>query len=62
MDQADANGLQVRTELQADCLAGVWANRAQAKWNFIEPGDVDPAIQTASVRATASATTAKATL
>lgn len=48
MDQADANGLQVRVELQADCLAGVWANRAQAKWNFIEPGDVEAALQTAS--------------
>jgi predicted metalloprotease len=48
MDQADANALQVRVELQADCLAGVWAKRAQAKWNFIEPGDVDAALQTAS--------------
>jgi len=35
-------------ELQADCLAGVWANRAQAKWQFIEPGDVESALQTAS--------------
>jgi predicted metalloprotease len=48
MEQADANALQVRVELQADCLAGVWANRAQAKWNFIEPGDVESALQTAS--------------
>jgi predicted metalloprotease len=48
MEPADANALQVRVELQADCLAGVWANRAQAKWNFIEPGDVDSALQTAS--------------
>jgi uncharacterized protein len=46
--QAEANSLQVRVELQADCLAGVWANRAQAKWQFIEPGDVDSALQTAS--------------
>src|SRR6516162_7434115 len=48
MDQTEANSLQVRVELQADCLAGVWANRAQAKWQFIEPGDVDSALQTAS--------------
>jgi uncharacterized protein len=48
MGQTDANGLQVRVELQADCLAGVWANRAQAKWQFIEPGDVESALQTAS--------------
>jgi uncharacterized protein len=47
-DKADANALQVRVELQADCLAGVWANRAQAKWQFIEPGDVEAALQTAS--------------
>jgi predicted metalloprotease len=48
MDKPDANALQVRVELQADCLAGVWANRAQAKWQFIEPGDVEAALQTAS--------------
>ena len=48
MDQTEANSLQVRVELQADCLAGVWANRGQAKWDFIEPGDVDSALQTAS--------------
>jgi uncharacterized protein len=48
MDKAEANALQVKVELQADCLAGVWANRAQAKWQFIEPGDVEAALQTAS--------------
>jgi uncharacterized protein len=48
MDKTDANALQVRVELQADCLAGVWANRAQAKWQFIEPGDVEAALQTAA--------------
>jgi predicted metalloprotease len=48
MGQAEANSLQVRVELQADCLAGAWANRAQAKWQFIEPGDVEAAMQTAS--------------
>jgi predicted metalloprotease len=42
------NQLQVRVELQADCLAGVWANRAQQKHNFLDPGDVDQALQTAS--------------
>jgi len=46
--QAQANAIQVRVELQADCLAGVWANRAQKKHNFLDPGDVDQALQTAS--------------
>ncbi len=38
----------MRVELQADCLAGVWANRAQQKHKFLDPGDVDEALQTAS--------------
>ena len=46
--RAEANRLQVRVELQADCLAGVWANRAQQAHNFLDPGDVDQALQTAS--------------
>ena len=48
MAQAESNSLQVRVELEADCLAELWANRAQAKWQFIEPGDVESALQTAS--------------
>jgi hypothetical protein len=48
MDQVEANNLQVRVELQADCLAGIWANRGQARWRFVEPGDVEAALQTAS--------------
>jgi uncharacterized protein len=46
--KAQANALQVRIELQADCFAGVWANRAQQKHDFLDPGDVDQALQTAS--------------
>jgi predicted metalloprotease len=48
MDQAEANSLQVRVELQADCFAGVWAHHAEDKWRLIEPGDVESALQTAS--------------
>jgi predicted metalloprotease len=48
MDKVEANQLQVRVELQADCLAGVWANRSEQQWQFIEPGDVEAAMQTAS--------------
>jgi uncharacterized protein len=46
--KAEQNALQVRVELQADCLAGIWANRAQRKHNFLDPGDIDQALQTAS--------------
>jgi predicted metalloprotease len=46
--RTEVNRLQVRVELQADCYAGVWANRAQAKHHFLDPGDVDQALQTAS--------------
>jgi predicted metalloprotease len=44
----DSNGLQVRVELQADCLAGVWANRQQQKEAFLDPGDVEAGLTTAS--------------
>jgi predicted metalloprotease len=46
--KAAANRIQVRIELQADCLAGVWANRSNQRWRTIEPGDIDAALQTAS--------------
>ena len=46
--RTEANALQVRIELQADCFAGIWANHAQAKHKFLDPGDVDQALQTAS--------------
>jgi uncharacterized protein len=46
--RAAVNRLQVRVELQADCFAGIWANRAQQKHSFLDPGDVDQALQTAS--------------
>jgi predicted metalloprotease len=46
--QTEANALQVRVELQADCFAGIWAHHAQQKHSFLDPGDVDQALQTAS--------------
>jgi hypothetical protein len=46
--KVEANQLQVRVELQADCLAGVWAYHARRKRDFLEPGDVDAALQTAT--------------
>jgi predicted metalloprotease len=48
MDKVEANQLQVRVELQADCLAGMWAHHSQKEWRFIEQGDVEAAMQTAS--------------
>jgi predicted metalloprotease len=48
MDKVEANQLQVRVELQADCLAGVWAHHSEQDWKFIEPGDVEAAMQTAA--------------
>jgi predicted metalloprotease len=58
MDQVDAvrqrvserqgNAIQVRVELQADCFAGVWANKAQEAKNIFEPGDIESALNAAS--------------
>ena len=47
-DRAGANRIQVRVELQADCFAGIWANKAEQRWKFMDPGDIDAALQTAS--------------
>jgi predicted metalloprotease len=43
-----ANAIQVRVELQADCYAGVWAKQSNTKYNFLDPGDIDAALQTAA--------------
>jgi predicted metalloprotease len=48
MGDRDRNALQVRVELQADCLAGVWANRSQQKWHNLDQSDIQAALQTAS--------------
>src|SRR5262249_54224923 len=42
-----ANERSVRLELQADCLAGVWGNRA-ARRNVLEPGDVEEGLRAAA--------------
>ncbi|HEY1780327.1 MAG TPA: neutral zinc metallopeptidase [Roseiarcus sp.] len=47
VSQTQANALSVRIELQADCLAGVWANHADKKWKILEPGDIEKALATA---------------
>jgi predicted metalloprotease len=50
MSKRDANALSVRVELQADCFAGVWANRAEQKsgGKMIDDKDVDQALAAAS--------------
>lgn len=45
--RAQANKLSVLQELQADCFAGVWANRNQQRVQFLEAGDIDEAINAA---------------
>ena len=43
-----ASGLLVRQELQADCLAGVWAHHAQRRLDWLEPGDLEEALNAAN--------------
>lgn len=47
--QVDYNKLSVKLELQADCFAGVWANHAHRMRNILEPGDVEEALNAASM-------------
>lgn len=42
--EASGNALTVRLELQADCLAGVWASSVD---HILEPGDIDEALNAA---------------
>ena len=44
---AQANALSIRTELQADCYAGVWAHSAYTR-DLLEPGDLDEALTAAA--------------
>jgi predicted metalloprotease len=46
--EAEGNALSVRQELQADCFAGVWVNRAHSERQVLEPGDAEEALTAAS--------------
>ena len=47
-DQPRANAYQVRMELQADCLAGVWASLNDQVKSRLQPGDVEAGLNAAA--------------
>jgi len=48
LSQREANRLEVRLELQADFLAGIWAHHAQRMKNILEEGDIQEGMNAAS--------------
>jgi uncharacterized protein len=48
LSKTEANRMQVRVELQADCFAGVWAAKADRQSRILESGDVEAALKTAA--------------
>ncbi|MCU0540540.1 MAG: zinc metallopeptidase [Desulfobacterales bacterium] len=49
VSESEANRLSVMMELQADCLAGVWAHHADRARQILEAGDVEEALNAASM-------------
>jgi predicted metalloprotease len=47
VSEAQGNALSVRVELQADCFAGVWAQRSQESKKWLDPGDIEAAMNAA---------------
>ncbi len=48
VSETEYNKLSVRLELQADCLAGIWAHHADRSRKILESGDVEEALGAAS--------------
>jgi len=46
--EREANALSVRLELQADCLAGIWASFANRERKILEPGDIEEGLNAAA--------------
>ena len=47
LSQSQNNAISVRVELQADCLAGVWAHHSQQSKQWLDPGDIEAAMNAA---------------
>lgn len=48
VNEAKANALSVRQELQADCFAGIWAHNADRMRDLLESGDLEEALNAAT--------------
>ncbi len=48
VSESEGNALSVRQELQADCLAGVWAHHANRRRQLLEPGDLEEGLRAAA--------------
>ena len=48
VSERENNALSVRMELQADCFAGIWANKSQQAKNWLEQGDLESAMNAAA--------------
>ena len=48
MSKTQGNALSVKLELQADCLAGLWAHHTEKAKSILDPGDMEEALNAAS--------------